>query len=61
MTPQQATEHRRLARARTLEFVASSKIASLPATSPQRAALQRKLRAVSSTLRAAERAHDERK
>jgi hypothetical protein len=61
VTPQQAAEHRRLARARTLEMVAAGRIASLADDHPQRAALQRKLRAVSSTLRAAERAHDERK
>lgn len=59
MTPQQGIEHRRLARARTLEALASSKIANLPAASPQRAALQRKMREASSALRAAERKHED--
>jgi hypothetical protein len=61
VTPQQAAEHRKLARMRTLEFVASSKIASLADDHPQRAALQRSMREVSDRLRAAERAHDDRK
>jgi hypothetical protein len=56
MTPQeQAAEHKRLARARTLEMVAAGRIASL-ADNPQRAALQRQMRRVSDKLRAAERA-----
>jgi hypothetical protein len=56
VSPEQIAEHRKLARMRTLEMVASGRIASLPANDSQRAALQRQLRSVSSTLRAAERA-----
>jgi hypothetical protein len=45
MTPQQiAAEHRQLARMRTHEMVAASKIASLTTTDPQRPLLQRKMR-----------------
>jgi hypothetical protein len=62
VTPEQiAAEHRQLARMRTHEMIAASKIESVPITDPQRASLQRKLREASSALRAAERAHAGRK
>jgi hypothetical protein len=59
VTPQQAAEHRRLARARTLEMVAAGRIASLADDNPQRAALQRQMRQASDKLRAAERKHED--
>jgi hypothetical protein len=54
VTPQQ-TEAKRLARCRTLLMVAESKVASVPDSHPQRAALQRKLHAIRDKLRAQER------
>jgi hypothetical protein len=56
-----AAESKRLARMRTLEVVAAGRIASLEDRDPQRAALQRQMRAASSTLRAAERDHEARR
>jgi hypothetical protein len=50
-----ADEKRRLARCRTLEMVARSKVAAVPANHPKRAELQRKMREFESKLRARER------
>jgi hypothetical protein len=60
VTPQEiAAEHKELARMRTLEFLAKGKLASVPDADPRRAALQRKMRDVSSRLRTLERAHED--
>jgi hypothetical protein len=53
-----ADEKRRLAHYRTLEFVARSKVASVPEGHPQRAELQRKMRELSAKIRLAERDHE---
>jgi hypothetical protein len=53
VTPQ--TEAKRLARCRTLEMVASAKVAAVPDNHPRRAELQRKMRALSDKLRVKER------
>jgi hypothetical protein len=52
-----ALEHKRLARARTLEMLAQDKIAALP-DSPKAREMKRRLFAVSNELRQQERAHE---
>jgi hypothetical protein len=51
-------DQRRLARARTLEMVASAKVAAVPDNDPKRAELQRKMRELSAKIRLAERDHE---
>jgi hypothetical protein len=56
---QRDQEHKRLARCRTLEMVARSKLAAVPPGDPMRPSLQRAMRVFEAKLRARELAHEE--
>jgi hypothetical protein len=50
-----ASEHKRLARARTLLMVAASKVAAVPDNHPRRREMAHKLNAIKDALKAKER------